>query len=260
MDSQDVKEFKRWFALYVAGYFHGDPFRDQPLKLKQEHTERTCLDILMLGKALGLTLHEMALAETMALFHDIGRFEQYAVYGTFKDAESEDHAKLGIKQLAAHDVLSVCSDDEESIITKAIEYHNQLTLPDDEDERVLFFARLLRDADKLDIWRVFIDYYKNKGGKQNPAVAWGLPDRPELSPKVMDALRGKKMAQTRDMATLSDYKLVQMSWVFDLNFKPTFRAVRERGYIEAIAAALPKTREVEEAVKIVTACLDEHVC
>jgi hypothetical protein len=53
------------------------------------------------------------------------------------------------------------------------------------------------------------------------------------------------------MATLNDFKLLQISWVFDLNFGPTFRAVHDRRYIEKIAANLPRTQEISEVVAIV---------
>ena len=46
---------------------------------------------------LQLSLHDVQLAEIMGLFHDVGRFRQYSIYKTFNDAQSEDHADLGLK-------------------------------------------------------------------------------------------------------------------------------------------------------------------
>jgi putative nucleotidyltransferase with HDIG domain len=255
MNSDDLMYFKAWFADYVAAYYTDDPVRDQTIRLKQEHTERVCKEMVMLGQALHLTAQDMLLAETIALFHDVGRFEQYAVYGTFKDTVSEDHAELGLRELTKHKVLSICSDIERSLITKAISYHNVRTLPEDEDERCLFFARLVRDADKLDIWRVFIDYYEHMDEQPNSTIVWDLPNDRACSPKIVNALRLKKMADTRDMATLNDFKLLQISWVFDMNFGPTFRAVQERQYVEKIAATLPQTRDISKVLTIVQAYL-----
>ena len=48
----------------------------------------------------------MVLAEIMALFHDIGRFEQYKQYRTFSDYRSEDHAALGVKVIKANRILN----------------------------------------------------------------------------------------------------------------------------------------------------------
>jgi hypothetical protein len=260
MKLEDLKYFKTWFANYVDAYYTDDPVHNQPVRLKREHTERVCQEIVMLGQAMNLTKENILLAETMALFHDVGRFEQYAVHGTFKDAVSEDHAQLGIKVLAERQVLSICSDMEKSLITKAIGYHNLRTLPEEGDERSLFFARLLRDADKLDIWRVFIDYYarQNEEREPNSTIVLGLPDERACSPAVLDALRDFRMADLKDMVTLNDFKLLQMSWVFDLNFGPTFRVVRDRRYIEEIAARLPRTQEISRVVGIVQGYVKEQ--
>jgi hypothetical protein len=191
----------------------------------------------------------MILAEIMGLFHDVGRFKQYAVYGTFKDVDSENHAMLGLRQMAAHKVLSGCTRDEKRWITKAIAFHNTMKIPEDQDERTLFFIRLLRDADKLDIWRVFIDYYKVRDKQVNAAVEIGLPDDPAFSPSVIAALKNGRFARIQDLKTFNDFKLLQISWVFDLNFIPSFRAVKERAYIEKIEATLPHSKEITAAVK-----------
>ena len=228
MKLEDLEHFKKWFTDYTSTYYTDDPVHDQPIKLKQEHTQRVCKEIVTLGQALNLPERDMLLAETMALFHDVGRFEQYAVYGTFKDKASEDHAKLGIKVLSKHNVLSTCSHKEQSLITRAIGYHNMRTLPDEKDERCLFFARLLRDAEKLDIWRVFIEYYGRQETEPNATIVWGLPDKDLCSPAILEALHDRRMADLKDMATLNDFKLLQISWVYDLNFAPTFRTVYQR--------------------------------
>jgi HD superfamily phosphohydrolase YqeK len=258
MNTNDLMHFKAWFADYVAAYYRDDAAHNQIIKLKQEHTERVCKEIVMLGKALDLAPEDILLAETIALFHDIGRFKQYAVYGTFKDSISENHAKLGLKELAGRQVLSICSDIEQTLITKAIRYHNVRTLRKDEDERCLFFARLVRDADKLDIWRIFIDYYEHQDEQANSSIVWGLPNNDACSPRIINALSLKKMADTRHMATLNDFRLLQISWVFDVNYGPTLRAVRERRYVEKIAAYLPQTTEIQQLLAMVQAYLEEQ--
>jgi hypothetical protein len=255
MDINDLGNLRQWFSNYVAAYYTDDSRHNETVRLKEEHTERVCKEIVMLGGALNLPAQDMLLAEMMALFHDLGRFKQYATYGTFEDGRSENHAALGLRELARDRVLSVCSDAERSLITKAIGYHNVRALPTDEDERTLFFSRLLRDADKLDIWRVFIDYYDREYQQANSTIVWGLPNDPTCSSKIVNALRRQQMADTRHMATLNDYKLLQISWVFDVNFAPSFGAVHERQYMQKIAATLTPGIEVEQIVETVLAYL-----
>ncbi|MEJ2655934.1 MAG: HD domain-containing protein, partial [Desulfobacterales bacterium] len=112
MSPENLERLKAWFDTYVAGFYTEDSIYNSTIRLKEKHTEHVCRNMIMLGKAQGLSDQEMVLAEAMGLFHDIGRFKQYAVYGTFKDMESENHALLGLRELAAHNVLAGCTKDE----------------------------------------------------------------------------------------------------------------------------------------------------
>ena len=56
----------------------------------------------------------------------------------------------------------------------------------------------------------------------------------------------------------NNFKLLQISWVFDVNFRPTFRAVHERQYVEKIAGYFPQTREVQQLVAMVQAYLGKQ--
>jgi hypothetical protein len=120
MNRNDLAHLKKWFADYVAGFYTDHPADNSTISLKEKHTEHVCENMILLGKASGLSDEEMVLTETMALFHDVGRFKQYAVYGTFKDADSENHALLGIRELAAHNVLDVCTKEEKNGLQKPL--------------------------------------------------------------------------------------------------------------------------------------------
>ena len=248
MNREDLKNLKTWFSDYVSGFYTDNPEDSCPICIKEKHTERVCENIIMLGKALGLSDREMILAETMGLFHDIGRFKQYAVYGTFNDMASENHAELGLREMAKHNVLTVCSKEEKRYITKAIAYHNTASMPEDEDKKTLFYIRLLRDADKLDIWKVLTDYYKARDKHPNSVLEIGLPDNPACSPQILTSIRRGQLARIQDLRTLNDFKLLQISWVYDLNFVPSFRTVKACEYIEQIEAALPHSKEITETV------------
>lgn len=259
MNPNDLTGLKAWFSDYVSDFYTDDPLNNRTIRLKEKHTERVCRNIIYLGNALGLSHPEMILAETMGLFHDIGRFRQYAMYGTFKDMDSENHALLGIRQMAVHHVLAVCTRDEKRWITKAIAFHNAVRVPEDEDEKTLFFIRLLRDADKLDIWKVFIDYYKTRDRHANSVVEIGLADDPDVSSLVIGALNQEQFARIQDLKTLNDFKLLQISWVFDLNFIPSFQAVKDLKYIEKIEATLPDSKEIRGAVKHAYHYVERHL-
>jgi len=249
MKKNDLVQLKRWFADYVSGYYTADAAYNRDIRLKEEHSKRVRDNIVMLCKALDTSQPDILLAEAMALLHDIGRFKQYAVYGTFNDMNSENHAKLGLRQIGLHKILRIYSKYDKRLIAKAIAYHNVIVLPKVADKKILFFMRLLRDADKLDIWKVVIDYYHERKDKPNATIELGLPDGHRCSPEVLHALIEHKPAKMQDLKTLNDFKLLQIGWVFDLNFVPSFQMAQKRKYIEQIASTLPQSREVKEAVK-----------
>ena len=135
------------------------------------------------------------------------------------------------------------------MVTRAIENHNSMTLPENESEDSLFFMRLLRDADKLDIWKIFLDYYQEQDKQLNETVGLELPDGPTYSQTIVESLYKGRIARMEDLRTMNDFKLLQISWVFDLNFIPSFQIVQKRKYIERIEKTLPQSREISKAVK-----------
>ncbi len=248
MTRDDLIHLKIWFADYAAGYYTDDPNHNRAICLKEEHTERVCRNILMLGREMNLSEQEMLIAEAVALFHDAGRFKQYAEYGTFRDMASENHARLGIREMSLHRVLSCCTKEEKRIISRAIAYHNAVMLPNHAD----VFMRLIRDADKLDIWKVVTNYYAERDRQRNVAIELDLPDTPVCSQHVLDLLNSRRFIRMKDLKTLDDFKLMQIGWAFDLNFTPSFRELRRLRYIEEIKSTLPESEEISEAVKKVS--------
>ena len=60
----------------------------------------------------GLSGEALYMAETAALLHDIGRFEQFHRYKTFSDARSEDHAALGVDAIKEEGLLQSIDNEE----------------------------------------------------------------------------------------------------------------------------------------------------
>jgi len=242
MNAQDILPgLKTWFKDYTRRFSSDDPIVQESMDLKTEHTWRVCKAIVNIGGSLDLSREDLCLAEAAALLHDIGRFEQYRRYRTFSDYRSEDHAALGVRVIKANRVLHDLEPAMAETIVRVLGYHNRAALPVGEEARCLFFLKLLRDADKVDIWRVVTDYYQNAGHKRNQTIELDLPDRPQVSDSVYKTLMNGKLAQMADLKTLNDFKLLQIGWIYDINFPRTFQIVRENGYLEMILNALPET-------------------
>ncbi|HEY6837917.1 MAG TPA: HD domain-containing protein [Geobacteraceae bacterium] len=259
MTEKDFNSIRDWFTSYSRSFHTGTAEHDRNIALKEEHTARVCAIMELLAQSLHLTDNDRLLAATIALLHDVGRFEQYRRYGTFKDSASVNHAALGARIAGESDALAALSEEERELVVRSVALHNVFRVPPIADERLFLFVRLIRDADKLDIWRVFIDYYGQPEEERASAVSLGFADLPVCTPEVLEAVRHGRIANLASVRNLNDFKLLQLSWVYDLNFAPSFKLLQERGYLSRLAETLPATAEVRAAVEAARRFLDRSV-
>ena len=110
----------------------------------------------------------------------------------------------------------------------AIEHHGRKALPADLRGQPLLFAKLIRDADKLDIFRVVVQIYERH--RDNPAgmsFESELPDEPGVSPEVLAAVMNEQLVEYTKLRTLNDMKLCQLGRVYDMNFAAALARLRE---------------------------------
>lgn len=255
IDSDMTDELRLWFRDYVGTFKNDDNDLQTNIDIKEKHTGRVTEEIICIGKELGLSDDELKLAEVIALFHDIGRFEQYYRYRTFSDQKSEDHAELGIKILLRNNVLGKVDEEIQKLIFCSIRYHNRPSLPGDETKICLFYSRLIRDADKLDILRVISKYYQDKDGIRNEALVLELADTPGISEEVYQDLMNKRIVNIKQVRNLNDFKLLQAGWIYDINFKPTLDCIKKRGYLENIKSVLPESEQTQRIFETI----DSHL-
>jgi HD domain-containing protein len=251
MDRQKLTLLQEWFAGF-AGLFHSlDGEEQRNIALKEEHTGKVCTNIGLIAAEEQLDEDRLTLAEAVALFHDLGRFPQYCRYKTFNDGMSVNHAQMGARILADGGILDKLHRNEQDIIIKGVRFHNCLTIPAGLDPEPAFYLKLVRDADKLDIWRVFLEYYRLTEEERASAVSLGFPDSPEWSPQILAAASRGEIARIAEVKSLTDFKLLQLSWVYDLNFPSAFRMLLERDFINGLAMTLPDNEEIERAIAAV---------
>ncbi|WP_300668181.1 HD domain-containing protein [Desulfoluna sp.] len=254
-----MDHLKQWFDEYTASFLTGVEDNDRNIRLKQEHTHRVCQESLFLADALNLDAKQRDLSEIAALLHDIGRFEQYRRFQTFADDRSVDHARLGHATLKKKGCLDRIAPADKDLIERVVLYHNRAFLPEEESEECLFHTRLLRDADKLDIWYVVTSYYAEMATKRNPTIELGLPDTPGISDKIHASLMNRTVVLKEHMQNLNDFKLLQIGWVFDLNFVPALRRLETRGYLDMIKKALPMDPRIDEIYENIADYMHERM-
>lgn len=246
MIRNDFIKIKDFFTLYTAQFHSDDPYFQQNIDLKRNHSYRVWENTADLAQHLQCSGQEQILIETAGLLHDIGRFKQFEVYGTFSDKKSVNHAQLSVEVIRENNLLEdLDSAEQESIIT-AVFNHNKKEIPDDLSKRDRLFVKILRDSDKLDIWKIVTDYYCQTEGTTNNTLQLDLPDEPEINPHNIEDLLQERMVDLQNLKTLNDFKLLQIGWIYDLNFHRSYEILKEKNYLESIFDTLPETPQIKK--------------
>jgi hypothetical protein len=242
----------------VDGYRIEEPDFDKYIELKYQHIHRVCHEINDLADSLNLSDEHKRLAEIIALFHDLGRFQQFALYKTFSDDKSENHSKLAIKILDENEMWDFIDREDEYIIRAAIMNHNTKFIDPRLEGDQLFFTQLIRDADKLDIYNLLIDYYQTEGEK-NSLLQLDLPDEPGINENHYQEILSGSTGSMSNMVTLNDFKLLQIGWIYDINFARTYQEIKDRKYLDQLFAVLPEDDKMTQLYSVANDFLENKL-
>ena len=238
------------FAEYVRNY---DP-SDEKIKLKIDHTYRVAGLCQRIAESLGLSEPDVDIAWLLGMLHDIGRFEQIRCFGTFNDVQSVDHAEFGADLLFKEGLIrkfaegyyEECelarSGNEEAeqiiknnehhnkdtgLIEMAIRQHNKYRVKEDLTERQRMFCDILRDADKVDIFKVNADipmeiiYDVTTEELKNGVI----------TKEVLESFYKKETVLKSVRRSAVDHIVGHISLLFELVYKESYRQAREQGYV-----------------------------
>jgi HD superfamily phosphodiesterase len=235
--------YEQWFRDFTQKYLQGAEFDVANVQLKIDHTLRVLAFARRLTSALAPDPGLGELAHLAALFHDVGRFPQYARYRTFHDKMSVNHACQGVLTLKQHQVLAGLAPSAGKLVLGAVALHNRRFLPRGLPPEVRYLTQIVRDADKLDIFAVMLAHF-DPGAPHNKVVNLELKPHPDnYTPEILDKVLKRQMVNYQDMVWVNDFKLLLCSWVYDLNYGVSRAVVRERGYLEELAGYLPRSPE-----------------
>lgn len=238
------------FAEYVRNY---DP-SDEKIKLKIDHTYRVAGLCQRIAESLGLSEPDVDIAWLLGMLHDIGRFEQIRRFGTFNDVQSVDHAEFGADLLFKEGLIrkfaegyyEECelarsgNEEAEQIIKNnehhnkdtgllelAIRQHNKYRVKEDLTERQRMFCDILRDADKVDIFKVNADipmeiiYDVTTEELKNGVI----------TKEVLESFYKKETVLKSVRRSAVDHIVGHISLLFELVYKESYRQAREQGYV-----------------------------
>lgn len=245
MMKEIVKRAHIWMDKYVKTFYEDDEEVMLGIKTKELHTGYVTSYSRELARHLQLDEHDVLLAELVGLFHDVGRFRQWKLYRTFSDALSEDHANLGLKVIQELPFFQELGEDDRDILLFAIGNHNKKNIAAPPTKRHLLFARIIRDADKLDIFRVLEPYLTGKKIQTFSRIPFE-DEKMLFAPGFIDKFVRGEQVDYNEIRTNNDRILVRLMWAYDINFAWTMLRIREKGYLPRVMEHLPQIDKVKE--------------
>ena len=220
----NIEKAEEELKIYSKKY----DMNEYKISMKYYHTfrvEKICGEIAVL---LGLDEEKINLAKLIGLLHDIARFEQYTTYKTYDDLSSVDHGDLAVEILKGNDYIRkyVETDKYDEIIFKSIKYHNKYAIGNDVSEEEKMFCEIIRDADKLDIFYLKVnDPLEIQKEKIENQV---------ITTEVFEQFMLKETIDRKNLKNNIDRIVVLIAFIYDLNFKESYKIVRDNNYIDGI--------------------------
>lgn len=226
----DFEKVEKTFKNYVDKF----DWDNENIRLKYYHTLEVANISYEIAKLMNLNDEEKDLAKLIGYLHDIGRFEQIKETNSFKD-KNIDHADNGVEILFREGLIKKFIDTNkyDEIIRKAVRNHNKLEILDPVNKREELFANIIRDSDKIDIFRVRTLYYD---------------DKIELLPskEVLDCFDAETPVKLSDIKNKSDSILCVLAFIFDFNYKESLKILKEKGYYEQLINKIKVKEEHKE--------------
>lgn len=272
------EHIKKAFQEYTDRYDSTNP----KIKLKIDHTYRVADLCEQIAQSLELSAAEIDLAWLSGMLHDVGRFEQLRRYNTFSDAQSIDHARFAVELLydegliadyvpeismtelvadartwrsmgGANESSTAQSEDMPlsdilQTLRIAIGEHSAYRIQKGLDERTRMFCQILRDADKVDIFRVICDTpMEEVYGFQTKDIL-----RSAITPEVMQAFYEHHAVLRKLKKCPADYIVAHGSLTFELVYPESLRIAKEQGYLKqmmSFQSENPDTAEIFEDLR-----------
>lgn len=240
------KELLRDFA---ERHLTGEENNDFHIRLKLDHSMRVLDNGLRIIEDEGITGRERELAAMACLYHDIGRFPQFARWGTFKDVDSVNHGRMGVLALRGLDLPDGFTEAEWRLIKAAVGLHNAKEVNPGLKAPLAPMVDVTRDADKIDIFAVILDHL-SRPHSPGQVVIHQLEEHPtRYTPAVFQAVMSGGSCDYGLLRYDKDFLLLLTGWLFSLNYGTSARLLRERGLVARTFELLPETDEIRQLEK-----------
>lgn len=220
------EDLTRLYDAYVDTFRAADGRLPEMMQLKREHTAFVVKNAELIADGEGFPPDAREAALAAALLHDTGRYEQLRRYDTFRDSDSVDHAVL------SHAIVREKGWTDSPAVLNAVLWHNRRDLPAQTDPLTALVAHTVRDADKLDIFRVLEDRIAHTDWRADSRAFWNLATSAPPNPSVVACIERGEAVDYQEIRSLSDFVLIQVGWmVSGLHFATARRLCAERKHL-----------------------------
>ena len=198
------------------------------IHLKMVHTYEVMKTSEYIARNENMNILDIRLASLIALLHDIGRFEQLRRFDSFNDSII-DHTTLGLEILfKGNKIRSFIEDDRyDRIIYFAIKNHSLYALQDDLDEKCLKHAKIIRDSDKLDNFRVKnIEMIETLFGISQEKFCNQM-----VSKNIINDIIEHRLIRKEDRNNELDMWVSYLAFVFDLYYNSSYTWLKDKNYV-----------------------------
>lgn len=258
----NINKYYTFFENYTNNYLNNALNESERIHLnrKKEHSLRVVNNALEISKDLNLSDGNADILTIIALFHDLGRFQQFKKYHTYDDTISENHALLSVKIINDTKILSELDDNTKNLIKKCIFIHNMQDIPNNVTEDEFLFSSILRDADKLDFYKNMLDIIPNLSQEEQKIFYANKDDIPIISEDVYNKILNKNTISNIHIKTKLDKQARSLGFITsDLNYNKSFEIILNNNYIDRIYDLLPKTEQVTSIYNFVRQYAVNHI-
>ncbi len=223
----DIEKAKKEFDRYVNNY----DMSQYRIESKYKHSYRVMEICGEIATRLGLSEEEIELAKLIGLLHDIGRFDQWAQYGSYNDFKSFSHGEKGAEILKDNDYIRWYIEDDsyDDIILYAVRKHGIFVIDDEvADEKSLLFLKIVRDADKIDIF-----YEANEIFWPNESDVEAINNSYVSKDYYLQIMKCKPVKSKENESAL-DPIVRFLGFIFDFNFKASKDIIIENDYLNKL--------------------------
>ena len=253
IDMIDRRRAKEVFAEYVGNY----DLNIGQNQLKVKHTYKVADISEQIAINLNLSPQYVDLSWLIGILHDIARFEQNKRFGTFNDLVSVDHAELGadilFKQGKIRDFIDVKNYDD--IIENAIRFHNKYRVDASLDDDTKMFCNIIRDADKLDIFRVNLESSKEDVYEVKEEDF----KNSEFSKDVFESFFNERVVLKQLKKNAIDGLACHLSLVYELVYPASVKIAVEQGYVEKMMGFKSQNATTKEQLVLMSEKLKGYI-